>query len=427
VVSARSVSAHWLISFAALALLVQSPENPARLFPRAVLGTTLFRAAWAYRHDRPWLERQLAYLGKHRFDAIRALGVVGKPNETDYWDGREIDSRWDDYAEVIAGLTDLAFDKYGVRVQWTIFGDAQKDTLSPADRARIVERFISMSGGREQKILAFEVANEFWQNGFDGADGLKELRTLSRRMRDATQIPVAASSHRPELCGFYADRVVDFTTVHFDRNAPHARWSPLVRPWRAERRAGAFSSCELPAAASNNEPLGPGSSVASTVEPIEIVMSAVNTYVAGIPIYILHTGPGVRDDPKHPAGLRPSHLDQLPRAGELFGGLAAVRNYLPGDLPTWTPSPSGSDSFPFELQVPADTVVLGAHQGQQFVVSLAGMESVVHLTARSAARVRSIDPLTGRVLFDRELRKADRLTVDRPAAVLMGTMTSSAP
>ena len=67
--------------------------------------------------------------------------------------------QWPDYDKVIAGLTDLAYDKYGLRVQWTLFGGAPS---TPPGRAReaLVDRFATMSRGREHKIFAFEIANE---------------------------------------------------------------------------------------------------------------------------------------------------------------------------------------------------------------------------------------------------------------------------
>src|SRR5262249_11685001 len=83
-------------------------DDQGRFF---ALGATFFWAAWGYKNDRPKLEAALDYLSKNGFDYIRCLGVVGDPNGPDFWDGREIDWRDPDYANTIAGLTDLAYDK----------------------------------------------------------------------------------------------------------------------------------------------------------------------------------------------------------------------------------------------------------------------------------------------------------------------------
>ena len=53
----------------------RTPDAKEPLFRETVLGASLFRAAWAFRHDRPWLEAQLAFLADHNFTAIRVLGT----------------------------------------------------------------------------------------------------------------------------------------------------------------------------------------------------------------------------------------------------------------------------------------------------------------------------------------------------------------
>lgn len=411
-----------VLATAALTAIPGAPKPRPRVsFAKTVLAASLFKAAWAYRHDRPWLESQLEWLSAHDVDAIRALGVVGDPGAPDYWDGREIDWRWPDYDEVIAGVTDLAYDKYGLQVQWTIFADAQKNTPHEDDRAGLVRRFVEMSRGRERKILAFEVANEFWNNGFDGEDGVRQLGVYARELRRGTSIPVAASSHRDELCPLYAEGVVDFATIHFDRRAPEARWAPLSEPWRIARQAGHFAACSMPEEASNNEPIGPGASHSEPMMPLHVVMSAVNTYLSNIPVYVFHSGPGVRDDATDPDRLRPSRFDQLPEAGRIFGGLAAIKRYVPSDITSWrSVSPTESD-FPFTVNGSAK-VALGATRGARFIVSLSGLEGTVEVVARRAVEVRRLDPVTGALLEKRSLKTGEPLRLTSEAAVLEGNV-----
>ncbi|MGH9312351.1 MAG: hypothetical protein ACRD1S_04040, partial [Vicinamibacterales bacterium] len=305
-----------------------------------MLGASLFRAAWAYRHDRAWLEDQLDFLSKHDFDAIRVLGVVGDPAEPDFWDGREVDWRWPDFDAVIAGLTDLAYERYGLRVQWTIFGGSP--IRDPADRDRVVDTFLQMSRGRERKILAFETANEYGSNGFAGDEGRAELGRLARRLSEATAIPVAASAHDAGLCALYATGAVDMATFHFDRLR---RDPPLTLL--------AESGCAaLPPILSNNEPIGPGSSVESESDPYELVTAAANTYLSGFPIYVFHSGPGVRDDPWHPLGLRPSRLQDLRGSNRIIGGLYALKGYLPADVHTWARHRREEPAHPFSIEGP---------------------------------------------------------------------------
>jgi hypothetical protein len=389
------------------ALLPLSASNGPPRLDRAVLGASLFRAAWAYRHDRAWLEDQLALLAEHDFDAIRVLGQVGDPAAPDFWDGREIDWRWPDYESVIAGLTDLAYDRYGLRVQWTIFAGAPLADSSARDQ--VVDRFLQMSRGRERKILAFEIANEYFNNAFPGPDGLAELTRLARQMKEATTIPIAASSHSPDLCALYASAAVDLATFHFDRS----RRDP---PSAMISESGCTT---LPPILSNNEPIGPGSSVESESDPYRIVAAAVGTYLAGMPIYIFHTGPGVRDDPYHPLGLRPSRLQDLPGINRIIGGLYAMKGYLPADVHLWTRQRADDPLHPFSIEGPVRSVETASRDARS-VVLLAEINGPLVLTARREMNVEVIDPPTGEVRVRARLAKGDRLSLEPlPAYVVI--------
>jgi len=388
---------------------LSASSNGSPRLDRIVLGASLFRAAWAYRHDRPWLEDQLEFLAQHEFDAIRVLGEVGDPGAPDFWDGREIDWRWPDYDAVIAGLTDLAYDRYGLRVQWTIFGGAPIGDAAARDA--IVERFLRMSRSRENKILAFEIANEYPNNGFPGENGRAELTRLARKLKDATAIPVAASSHDPNLCALYASAAVDMATFHFDRSRRDPPSTMLSE-----------SGCAtLPSILSNNEPIGPGSSVESESDPHRLVADAANTYVSGMAIYVFHTGPGVRDDPWHPLGLRPSRLQELRGINGIIGGLYALKGYLPGDVHTWTRQKREDPQHPFTIEGPVGSA-LGASRDARFVVVLSDITGPLALVARREMSVEVVDPPTGEIRIRTRLGKGDRLALEQSRSyVVLGS------
>src|SRR5688572_13480399 len=177
------------------------------------LGATLFWGAWGYKHDRPRLERNLEVLSAAGIDYVRVLGSVGGAS----WEDRQTDPRWTDYDAIIAGMTDLAYDRYGMRVQWTLFGGAPF-TLSRPARQALVDRFASMAQGREHKVFAFEIANEAWHNGFDGPEGLAALRRLGQRLNKRTPVLVALSSPaRGAACATYAGSGVNAMTLHYQR------------------------------------------------------------------------------------------------------------------------------------------------------------------------------------------------------------------
>src|SRR5687767_9366672 len=136
-------------------------QGPVRAAGRAVaaaagrlsaLAATVCWGAWAYKFARPRLERNLEVLRAAGVDYVRVLGSVGGAS----WEDRTADPRWPDYDAIIAGMTDLAFDRYGLRVQWTIFGGAPF-TPAGAGREGLVDRFASLATGREHKIFAFEI------------------------------------------------------------------------------------------------------------------------------------------------------------------------------------------------------------------------------------------------------------------------------
>jgi hypothetical protein len=386
-----------------------SAGNGPPRFDRFVLGASLFRAAWAYRNDRAWLEDQLDFLAKHDFDAIRVLGAVGDPAEPDFWDGREIDWRWPDYDAVIAGLTDLAYDRYGLRVQWTIFAGAPIGER--ADRDQVVDSFLRMSRGRERKILAFEVANEYANNRFGGDEGRAELGRLARRLSEATDVPVAASAHDPALCELYATGAVDMATFHFDRT----RRDP---PITLLSESGCAT---LPPLLSNNEPIGPGSSVESESDPYALVTAAANTYLSGVPVYIFHSGPGVRDDPWHPLRLRPSRLQDLPGINRIIGCFYALKGYLPVDVHSWTRHTREDPLHPFSIEGPVRSA-LASSRGARFVVVLSDVTGALALTARRDMEVEAIDPPTGEVRLRKRLTKGERLALEGASSyILLGS------
>ena len=197
--------------------------------PFNALGATLFWGAWAYKFDRPRLERNLEVLSAAGIDYVRVLGSVGGAS----WEDRQTDPRWNDYDAIIAGMTDLAYDRYGMRVQWTLFGGAPFTPSGPA-REALVDRFASMARGREHKIFAFEIANEAWQNGFRGPDGLSELRRLGKRLSDKTTVLVALSAPATgAACDTYAGSGVDAMTLHYSRSfGDEGPTQPLRRPWQ---------------------------------------------------------------------------------------------------------------------------------------------------------------------------------------------------
>lgn len=387
------------------------------------LGATMMWAAWAYRNDRPRLESDLAYLQANGFHYVRALGVVGDPAAPDYWDGREIELAWPDYAEVVAGLSALAFDEYGLRVEWTFIGDGQITVPSAAARDALTDVFVALAQDRPDAIMHFELANEAWQNGFAGDDGLAELRARTLALRDRTAVVVAASAPFSDGCddvaGVYGGDVADLATIHVDRNlgGPAGAWGPVLRPW-------IIDECGALPPASNNEPIGPGASVASEDDPERLVAAALATWLAGWPAYVFHSNAGVRG------------FDPIAGAvgGDRFAPIVAT---LPGDLASWTRRRHDDGGAALRIYATVGGIdvpdvtwpeaggeagvagLLQSEQGERVLALALGIVGDAALEARVPLSLEIVDILTAEVVESRELAAGEGFSLTGAGARLL--------
>ena len=371
--------------------------------PFNALGATLFWGAWAYKFDRPRLERNLEVLSAAGIDYVRVLGSVGGAS----WEDRQTDPRWPDYDAIIAGMTDLAYDRYGLRVQWTLFGGAPFTPIGPS-REALVDRFASLARGREHKILAFEIANEAWQNGFRGAEGLSELRSLGKRLNDKTTVLVALSSPQEgAACATYAGSGADAMTLHYERQfGSEGPMGPLLRPWSDFDAYDSRCRGQLPPIVLNNEPIGPESSVQQDDSPSRIAAGYVMTFLAGNAGYVLHSGPGVRGGGAADVSSklrRHAHFDELPSFKPIAVALAAAKQYLPPGLANWTRHAPNAPIAPIRGFDGLYTAASGAH----FVALAVGIKQPVIVRAHVNAAIEVRELATGKILKSLKVSPGD--------------------
>jgi hypothetical protein len=398
------------------------------------LGVSYFTALWRAKHDQARLESDLEYLSRCGFNYYRMLSMVGYNAA---WDGLEIaplsfTSRggkrveaWPDYWQQLRELIDLAYDRYGMRTQITIFADAQ---LMPEKKERIEHMrklLADVVPGREHKIIMLEVANEAWQNGFAGDEGVKQLREFAEYLGARTDIPIAITSNHdwPELGSFkgfqqvYADGVADIATWHFSRDRrTDDGWKPVYDCWELGERPG------FPPV-SSNEPIGPGSSVNTEQEPIRLVMAAAFAYSANLPMYVFHSGAGVF------GRTRFEEMSGIDRFGP-------VLRLLPGDLSSWERNDgkearapltvfAGGEANRFwpEIESADDGCVrnAGSRKGDQFVcVPIGILAGGLEVEARQALQFSAYDPLSGELLKAATMRPGERMTLPSgPGALLI--------
>ncbi|MBM4784228.1 MAG: DUF4214 domain-containing protein [Archangiaceae bacterium] len=392
------------------------------------LGATYMSALWQYQNDRPRLERTLAELKANGVDYIRALGVVGDVNNPDYWDGREIDWKAPGYKEAVAGLTDLAYDTFGLRLEWTLIGDGQKNLPNERDRFGLVDTVLDVSRGREEKIMHFEIANEAWQNGFSGDAGAEQLKRLTKYMNDRTDVLVAASapdgSTPADVEKIYAGGVADLATYHFDRDTTKTEgsWRPVRQPWEWQYLGGTNG---VPRVATNNEPIGPGASVASENDPLKLVSGAIVSHLSGLPGYVFHTRAGVRGD---------QEFASMPG----LDAFKAMKTYLPADLASWSHKNAHWADSPFKVYAKDDRGTLqadkmwpdlpgatgavrayGAVNGDAFFVYPMGIKGSVTMEPRRDVEFDVIHPLTGAVVSHQQVRAGEQFTLSGSEAYVL--------
>lgn len=431
-----AVVATLFASFPSLPSFADEPAKAAGVSPRAGavrvvdhalvddqgpflgLGVSYFTALWRCRNDRARFESDLRFLSQQGFNYYRMLSMVGHNRA---WDGLEIapvtfttreDKRveaWPDYWKQLTEMIDLGYDRYGMRAQITIFADAQ---LMPRkeDRIEHMRRLLEeVVRGREQKIILLEVANEAWQNGFPGEAGTRDLREFTKFLADRTAVPVATTSnHVDDFEKTYANSAADIATWHFSRDLrTDDGWKPVYDCWDFGDGPG------FPPA-SSNEPIGPGSTVATENSGIRLVMAAAFAWSARLPMYVFHSKAGV---------MGRTRFEETPSIRE-FRHLPEI---LPPDLPGWRRNDGKQKEAPFtvfaggqpnryapEVAESYDGCVrnIGSRKEDRFVCVPIGIrEGGLQIEAREEVEFDAIDPLTAKTVRSAKMKAGERMVL----------------
>jgi hypothetical protein len=261
--------------------------------------------------------------------------------------------------------------------------------------------------------MHFEIANEAWQNGFGGPEGMKQLHALTRRLADGTTVPVAITASEGQSCAdnqaLYKGLDVEVITEHFDRgiDGPLGRWGPVAATWQIRNCPG------LPPLISNNEPIGPKSSVESETDPHFVIAGAVTSYMASVAFYVFHTDAGVwgRDA-----------LTDMPGANRMLDGFAAMKQYLPPDIATWRRHARDSKEHVFTSKGGVE-LFASVKQNQFFAIAV-GLETPMTIAPREfPVTFEVLDLLTGKPLAKHDLEVGESTTLSgHPAVILKGRL-----
>jgi hypothetical protein len=371
-----------------------------------------------------------AYLRDRGRDSVRVLGVLGgdtfpAPNgqRVDPWKHLIANPRDPAWPNQVAATTDFFYDRFGLRVGWTIFGGtAFAPTL--ADQERVVRMWLATTGGRLHKIGWVEVANEMWQNGFGGAEGIARARRLTQLLREGLPagFPVAISTAQAtaddqdptdELRALFDGSAANLSTPHFSRVVDR-----IDGPWRAVRQPWEWAPVHSVTAALNNEPIGPGASVASERDPSRLVAQWLTSSIARMTGYVFHCDAGIwsdliADEFKGAHG-RYRVIQETPGADEALTAMQRLRAVLPAsDVHTWRKTRHGFDDHPFARsfervgdgfsQIWPDRItghgVVRAYasvRGRQFICLLSGIRDRIELRWDAPMNARLYACGTGR-------------------------------
>lgn len=351
-------------------------------------------------------------LRKYGVQAARVLAVVGGGSvpvggtHVDPWKHHVSDPRSGDFAERLARTTDYLYDECGVRTAWTLFGGVD-NAPSFADQVRVAQIWLDVMRPRLSKVAWVEVSNESWQTGFGGKeDRLRELaRILRANLPSNFPISISATPEFDvvaELKAMYGGLggAANMHTPHLSRDVWKADgpWRPVRQPWGwAEGMPS-----DGPRAAIDNEPIGPGSSVAVERNASRLVMTWVVAKVARMTGRVFHTDAGVwachianEFAGGHDDGLRGRfcNLDEEPGAAAALDAQQKLREHLPSDMHTWHRTRHGFHDHPFaQAFLPVGVQIWpdeGGHgvvrpycsiNGPRFVCAMVGIRSHVDLS-----------------------------------------------
>ncbi|MDO8586135.1 MAG: DUF5010 C-terminal domain-containing protein, partial [Armatimonadota bacterium] len=376
------------------------------------LGFTYMRSLQRCKYDRARFQSDIAAMASKGFKYQRILSMVA-------WTGLEIAPisfgsvpAWPDYWSQFDYDIDYAYDNYGITTEVTIFADAQTCMPNDPDRYAHMDTILAHCNARQQKIVQIEVANEGWQNGFPDES---VTRSFCQYLADRTSIPVSITSpvdmSDAGIQTLYAGSAADISTLHFSRDmgSSEGHWLPVRDCWRVPVMYPAVP------AASSNEPVGAGSSVASEDHANHLCAAGAFAFIANLPMYVYHSrsGTSAKD-----AGGNDVPFESL--AG--FSAYQYLPSIIPPDVASWIRNDGKETAAPFTAYSMGQankywTDVggatngchrnIGARKGIEFICLTQGvLGGGVTLEARQQLTFKVYDPLTGAVVIDTTTKNA---------------------
>lgn len=237
-------------------------------------GATFFWLPWGLEFDRQRTLENLNYLRDRGVHAVRILCVVGWNGsaEQDSWSDRTINPAtlgWDRWQGMIS-RTLATLREFNMRAIVTIFGGIEK--LSLDDRQRVVELLRGITDKFSAQVVYIEISNE-------SKIDTPEARSYARMFPSERIVAITAGQiHDSKNC---------LIPLHLERKV-----TGDGGVWDYTEQGYDFNG--YPQAGSDQEPIGPDSSVAEDDDPARLTSEAATSLICGAPVVVMHCGAGIR-------------------------------------------------------------------------------------------------------------------------------------
>jgi hypothetical protein len=281
--------------------------------PFNVVAVSFFWLLWGLKFDRERTIRNLDYcLGA---DVLRIFCCVGQPGDS--WQDRIIDPNWPDFQDVLADAL-YEMKVRGMRALVTIFADVTQNVPNESSRTAHVDRVLQVLLQHPECVCNVAISNE--GIGFDGTSEIN--RHVARVQQQSAFLCSGLCSVEEPPATVFAARTERKTT------GDGGMWEHTEQPYDLK---------DTHLVASDEEPIGPQSSVAEDDDPLRNTAHAVCAWVCRAPIYCYHCGAGIRGGGQADLdrGRHANFFDQ-PSFAPTLQMLRAARDFLPGDLAQWS-------------------------------------------------------------------------------------------
>lgn len=283
--------------------------------PALQAGLSRFYHVWAMEADPDRVAREDDRDVAAGYDFKRVLLQVGSLDSNDYWAGRVANQNHPRHDEFVAGMLRGARDR-GLRVSASIIGKGNGMDRQSA-RRDYVKRMAAVLREFRDVVLLAQVMNEPYAWGYITPQEALELERLFQE--HAPGIPTSTGAHglAEDCSGFEREAWGQVGTPHLDRDQTKSEMRD--RPWRQPWDWG-LSGAPL----MNDEPIGPGASVAEERRATVLRSHALVSFVSRFFGYVFHADEGIRGH---------GHLHEVPGYHEV----PRAKLLLPGDLPNGEP------------------------------------------------------------------------------------------